>query len=98
MLLKSILRRSPQNAHANFLLGSHLFWVEKQNGKAIKFLETAVRERPNFLRAVACLGALYQTMGNQPLAARSFRKCKDLESDPSMKKYFSELAAKPAKP
>lgn len=96
VMLKGILRRSPQNAHANFLLGSHLFWVEKDPPKAAKYLEAAVRERPTFMRAVACLGALYQTLGNGALAERSFRKCRDLESNPVLKKYFSDLMVKAA--
>jgi hypothetical protein len=91
ILLGAVLRRSPENVHANFLLGSHLFWVEKQPGKAIKHLEAAVKSRPVFLRAVACLGALYQTLGNAALAAKCFRKCKELESAPAMKKYFDDL-------
>lgn len=97
VLLKSVLRRSPQNAHAHFLLGSHLFWVEKQGGKALKHLETTVRERPNFLRGNACLAALYQQLGNGTLAARLFTKCRDLETSAEMKKYFAELAAKAGK-
>lgn len=91
VLLGAVLRRSPDNVHAHFLLGSHLFWVEKQNGKALTHLEAAVKLRPVFLRAVACLGALYQTLGNAPLASKCFRKCKELESSPQMKKYFDDL-------
>lgn len=94
VLLGAVLRRSPENVHAHFLLGSHLFWVEKQPGKALKHLEAAVKSRPVFLRAVACLGALYQTLGNAALAAKCFRKCKELESAPAMKKYFDELLKK----
>ncbi len=91
VMIKTILRRSPRNAHANFLLGSHLFWVEKKPSEAVKYLEACVRERPNFLRAVACLGALYQTLGNGTLAEKSFRRCRDLETSVPMKKYFSDL-------
>src|SRR3989338_5053154 len=29
--LANIIRRSPENVHALFLLGSHLFWVEKNH-------------------------------------------------------------------
>ena len=91
VLLGAVLRRSPHNVHAHFLLGSHLFWVEKQPGKALKHLEEAVKSRPVFLRAVACLGALYQTLKNPALAAKCFRKCKELEGSPAMKKYFDDL-------
>jgi hypothetical protein len=94
VLLKAVIRRSPKNAHANFLLGSHLFWVEKQNGRALKYLEAAVKARPTFLRALACLGALYQALGNGPVAAHSFEKCAELENEPGMKKFFEDLAAK----
>ncbi len=91
MLLGTVIRRSPENAHAHFLLGAHLFWIEKQPGKALKHLEEAVKLRPAFLRAQACLGALYQTLKNPALAAKCFRKCKELERSSGMKKYFDDL-------
>ncbi len=57
--LANIVRRSPQNVHALFLLGSHLYWVEKDPQRALRYLEQCVRFRPNFIRAKACLAAVY---------------------------------------
>lgn len=90
--LANLLRRSPNNVHALFLLGSHLFWIEKQTQRPIRLLEQCHRLRPNFLRANACLGALYKSMGLDAQAARIFRICAKLETDKEMKAYFKSLA------
>lgn len=91
--LKNILRRSPKNPHAAFLLGSHLFWVEKDHQAGLIYLEKAVRHRPNFLRAVACLASLYKQIGSEALARKLFQKCVSLEKDSSMKEFFKKLAS-----
>jgi tetratricopeptide (TPR) repeat protein len=91
-LLRAIVRRSPTNIHALFLLGSHLFWVDHENLQSAKLLEKSVQIRPNFLRGLGCLGAIYQKLGNHVLAARTFQKCATLETDPSMKSFFLEQA------
>lgn len=93
VLLRNLVRRSPNNVHALFILGTHMFWEDGQAVAAIPFLENCVRLSPNFLRAWGCLGAIYKKIGNGPLAEKAFRKCMDLESDPSMKEFFkSQLA------
>jgi tetratricopeptide (TPR) repeat protein len=90
--LTNILRRSPNNIHAHFLLGTHLFWIEDQSQMAIPHLEACVRLSPNFLRAWGCLGAIYKKMGNPQLAQRAFQKCAELESDTNMIEYFRQQA------
>lgn len=90
--LKNILQRNPHNAHAAFLLGSHLFWVEGETRAALVHLERAVKNRPNFLRALACLAALYREMGAVPQARKLFQRCAALEKEPVMKKNFLEWA------
>lgn len=86
--LKNILRRSPQNGHAAFCLGSHLYWEEKANAEAIPYLEVAVRECPGFLRAHACLAGVYAAVGAIPQAKALLRKCATLEKNQSMKAFF----------
>jgi len=90
--LKSLIRRSPKNVHAHFLLGTHLFWTDEEPQAAIPHLETCVRLSPNFLRAWGCLGAIYKKLGNPQLAMRAFQKCAELETDTRMKNYFLEQA------
>lgn len=92
--LRSVLRRSPRNPHAAFLLGSHLFWTHNDTQAGVVFLESAVKNRPNFLRALACLGALYGKIGAWPQAAKIFQRCVALEKNPEMKKFFREAASK----
>lgn len=87
-MLKNIIRRSPKNAMAYFLLGAHFFWTEHEPTAAIPPLETCVRLQPHFLRAWGCLGAIYQKVGNLPLAQMAFQKCSELETDPEMKEFF----------
>ncbi len=88
--IKNLIRRSPNNVHAHFILGTHLFWVEEQPQMAIPYLETCVRLSPNFLRAWGCLGAIYKKLGNAQLAGRAFHKCAELETDTTMKEYFKQ--------
>ena len=91
LALQNIIRRSPKNVHALFLLGSHLFWVQGETQKSLLYLEQCVRLRPNFLRALACLGAIYKKVGQQQ-ATRVFKRCAVLENNNEMKAYFQKLA------
>lgn len=90
--LRNLIRRSPNNIHAHFLLGTHLFWSDEQSQMAIPYLETCVRLSPNFLRAWGCLGAIYKKMGNPQLSMRAFQKCAELEPDAEMKEFFLQQA------
>lgn len=86
--LKRIIKRSPKNAYAYFLLGSHLFWVDREDAMALKYLEKAVKLHPRFIRAWGCLGAIYRSLGNDTLSKRAFGHAAKLESNPRMKKFF----------
>jgi predicted Zn-dependent protease len=88
LMLRNILRRSPQNVHAHFFLGANLFWGDNEPTMAIPHLETCVRLCPNFLRAWGCLAALYKKMGNSQLAQKAFQKCASIETNPNMKEFF----------
>ena len=90
--LKNLIRRSPKNVHAHFLLGTHLFWTDEMPQEAIPHLEICVRLSPNFLRAWGCLGAIYKKLDNPQLAMRAFQKCAELETEIRMKDYFLEQA------
>ncbi len=90
--LKNLLRRSPNNVHARFILGAHLFWSDSESAMAIPHLETCVRLHPNFLRAWGCLGAIYKKMGNPQLAEMAFQKCVELETDQNWKEFFQKQA------
>lgn len=92
--LANVIRRSSRNVHALFLLGSHLFWVENDTQRSLRYLEHCYRLRPNFLRAAACLAALYKRLGLDSQAGRLFRHCSALETNKEMKAYFKELALK----
>ncbi len=88
VMLKNIIRRSPKNTHAHFILGTHLFWVENDSTLALVHLEACVRLQPNFLRAWGCLGAIYKKMGNTQLAQLAFNKCAAIETNPNMREFF----------
>jgi predicted Zn-dependent protease len=88
MMLKNLLRRSPNNVHAHFILGTHLFWTDNESTMAIPHLETCVRLHTHFLRAWGCLGAIYKKMGNTQLAQMAFQKCATIETNQNMKDFF----------
>lgn len=85
-----VLRRSPKNYHALFILGSHQFWVDGVESSAIRFLERCVSIRPQFLRAWGCLGAIYEKLDQVQLAAKAYRQCLKLETDSNMKQFFKQ--------
>lgn len=89
--LLKLLRRLPENPHVLFMVGSHLYWREKNCYGAIPYLEKCVRVRPVFLRAWACLAAIAKELGNAPLAESALQHCISIESNAPMKKFFLEL-------
>ncbi|MEM7645947.1 MAG: zinc ribbon domain-containing protein [Pseudomonadota bacterium] len=91
--LMNLLRRSPKNIHALFLLGSHRFWVDQDSRSSVKFLERCYRLRPQFLRNTACLAALYHSLGHRSQGNRLFRECVKLETNKAMKDYFRKMAS-----
>ena len=86
--IASILRRSPNNVHALFIMGSHVFWVDKAAPQAIPYLQKCVAVRPQFQRAWGCLAVIYESLGQKQLAHQAYRKCLDLEKNPSMRSIF----------
>lgn len=93
-MLKNLLRRSPDNVHALFLLGAHLYWIDNSPTTSIFYLERCVRLAPNFLRAWGCLALVYKALGNLQLSQSALRKCIDLESNPNMKHFFKNELSK----
>jgi len=89
-ILERVLRHSPENPHALFTLGAHLFWHDKNSVAAIPYLERCLRVRPQFLRAWACLAAISKELDNPQLAATAFQKCVALETNGKMRKFFQE--------
>ena len=89
--LANIIRRSPKNVHALFLLGSHLFWVKKDPQRALRYLEACVRFRPNFIRAKACLAAVYKELNMTDVAARLMNECAAKTSDSNTKEFFKNF-------
>jgi len=90
--LANVIRRSPDNAHALFLLGSHLFWVEHDTQRSLSYLQRCVQLRPNFLRAKACLAALYKTLNLDHHAERLLNECAAKTSDRGMKEFLRDFA------
>ncbi len=92
MRIKKLLKRSPKNALAHFLLGSHYFWVEKDSLYAMIHLEKSVKANPYFGRAWGCLAVLYKEIGKQTLAKEALKKTLELEPDPTMKKILRKTS------
>ena len=90
--LKAIIRKNPDNYHAYFFLGAHLYWIDKAAGASVFYLEQCSRLAPKFLRVWGCLSAVYRSLNNTALTENALRKCIELERNATMKSYFeSEL-------
>lgn len=93
-LLRHVIRRSPKNPHASFILAAHLAWEEEGDPhEPIKYFVQCVRARPVYQRAWGALGALYKEIGNDALAAEAMRRAIKLESNPAMRKHMEKLIA-----
>ncbi|MBI3324289.1 MAG: hypothetical protein HYZ92_03320 [Candidatus Omnitrophica bacterium] len=90
--LANVIRRSPDSAHALFLLGSHLFWAERDTQRSLTYLQRCVQLRPNFLRAKACLAAIYKTLNLDHHAERLLKECAAKTSDRGMKEFLSDFS------
>jgi len=90
--LVNIIRRSPKNVHALFLLGRHRFWDEKDPQGALRYLEACVRFRPNFIRAKGCLAAVYRAMNLTDVSQRLMKECADKSTDSISKDFFNNYA------
>lgn len=90
--LANVIRRSPENAHALFLLGSHLLWVENDTQRSLAYLERCVRLRPNFFRAKACLAVIYKKLGLNGNAERLLNECAAKTSGQGMKDFLRNFA------
>lgn len=89
-VLKKILQKSPNNVHALFLLGTHLFWEENNIVEAARHMEKCVTLRPNMKRAWGCLVALYKKQGNVILQKKSAEKYLSLEKDPNIINFIKK--------
>ncbi len=88
--LREVLKASPDEDLALFLLGAHRFWVEGDIRESVLLLERCLKKRGTFLRAWACLGSIYKKIGNKPLAARAFQQCLRFEDSADMKRFFEQ--------
>ena len=90
--LVNIIRRSPENADALYLLGRHLFWKKKDAQRALSYLEQCVKIRPNLFRAKACLATVYKALRMDDLVVTFCNECASKTSDQEMKSFFTDLA------
>jgi tetratricopeptide (TPR) repeat protein len=88
--LQHVLSLSPEQPQALFLYGTHLFYNRQNLQEAINYLEKCVQISPKFIRAWGCLGVIYESLKNKPLATRAYQKCLEFEKEPTMNKFFTQ--------
>lgn len=88
--LLDLLRRSPDNPHALFFLGAHLFWTLDETLAPVRHLERCVRIHPKFLRAWGCLGTIYEKLGNPTHSVKAFSSALAVETDLTMRDFFKQ--------
>ncbi len=88
--LTAVIRRSPENPHALFILGAHLFWTQDETLASVRYLEKCVRAHSKFLRAWGCLGTIYEKLGNPALSIKAYSSALAIETDLTMRGFFKE--------
>lgn len=94
LLINNILKHQPNHPHALFLLATYVNSKESNPVLAMVYLEKALRARPNFLKAWACLAGIASRVGNSHVAEKALLKALSLETNASMKLYFTKLLLK----
>ncbi len=87
--LRKVLSDSPNNVHALFLLGAHLFWEENNLVESARLMEKCVMLRPNMKRSWGCLAALYKKQGNKVLQKKAAEKFLSLETSPKIRQFIT---------
>ncbi len=87
-LLEKAAGADPNNAEAHLQLG-HMHLRAKQNLKAIKYYETAIKLRPASAEALYNLGFLYAAAGNLSTAEEMFTRVVALKPDYLDKALFN---------
>jgi len=87
---KKMLAEHPNNPHLLFIMGAHLFWVDRETQDSSRYLEQCVQLHPNFARAWGCLFAVYKFLKSEANMKRCGREFLRLEDDLRMKKYIEE--------
>ncbi|MFM8269855.1 MAG: tetratricopeptide repeat protein [Pseudomonadota bacterium] len=90
-MLESVLKSNPANPHALFHLASYVNSKENNPVLAAVYLEKALKARPNFLRAWACLASVSARMDKTHMAERALLKAISLEKNQNMKDFFNKL-------
>lgn len=90
-MLESILKSNPGNPHALFLLATYVNSKENDPVLAVVYLERALKSRPNFLRAWACLASISARMDKTHMAETALLKAISLETNKNMKDFFRRL-------
>lgn len=95
MILRSVIEKDSVNLHANLLLG-RLSVVSGQYDKAVKRMQTVLKQQPENTEALYFLGEAYVGLGENQMAVSIFKKCKQLVDNPTFKteidKYIKKIS------
>jgi predicted Zn-dependent protease len=82
-MIESLLAAAPKSPDLNFMLGESL-WRTQQSGKALPYLEAALRADPGMLSAHAALGLALQSLDRNKEAIPHLEKAVSLDDDGSL--------------
>ena len=92
-ILSSILDDSLVGLYSTYILAHHLFWKENNIEGALAYLKLITKERPYFVKAWACLGFVYNRLGNKTLSQEAFNQCLQLERNPTKIAFYKQQLA-----
>ena len=92
-LLNTLTKSEEVGALAQYTLAHHLFWKNRNTELALDLLENLVQELPQFTKAWACLGFVYNKVGNKEKAQQAFGECLALENNPEKIRFYKQQIA-----
>lgn len=92
-ILFSLLDSPHINELAAYSLAHHLFWKNLDTQFAQELLEDLVSKRPQFVKAWACLGFVYNKQQFRDKAQLAFSQCLEFEKNPEKIKFYKQQFA-----
>lgn len=88
--LRRLIESEPLNVYAKYVLANHFFWKNGPQSEAVILLESAVKQRPTFLKSWLCLAMAYKKSQEMTKAEMAFQECLELDTNVSNQEFYKK--------